>query len=248
MLHRMEARGNGSLLPTGRRGVWRRPPRTVPRSRRPRLWRSPEAIYTAALVLAISSGPSLASVRSSVEIGQPDMTIPIVVLVAAPFAYGVALLATSRRGSRRVLSPVGYGTTPSVRVWLGLAIVLPVVLESIGAAFFVPPTPSGSSLWSAFFYFSPPGLVGIGCVLVGDVVSMRAIKATIVAGLAPTFVTSPDHLWWWDGSQWFGVPSVAPMHALHSPDGNYWWTGDLWYPMPALPPRKPRSSPSTSAA
>jgi hypothetical protein len=174
------------------------------------------------------------------------MTIPIAVLVAAAFAYGVALLATSRRGTRRVPSPVGYGTTPSARVWLGLAIVLPVVLGTIGAAFF-PPAADGPGAWTGFFYFSP-SLVGIGCVLVSYVVSMRPIKATIVAGLAPTFVTSPDHLWWWDGSQWFGVPSVAPLHALRSADGNYWWTGDHWYPMPALPPRRPRSSPSTSPA
>jgi hypothetical protein len=243
----MEARGRDSLPPTGRSGVWRRAPLTVPRSRR-RFWRSPEAICTAALVLAASSGPSLVSVRISVEIGQLAMTIPAVVLVAAPFAYGVALLATSRRGTRRVPSPVGYGTTPSVRVWLGLAIVLPVVLGSIGAAFFFPPTASDPGVWSALLYFAPPGLVGIGCVLVSYVVSMRPIKATIVAGLAPTFVTSPDHLWWWDGSQWFGVPSVAPLYALRSPDGNHWWTGDHWYPMPALPPRKPRGSPSPSAA
>jgi hypothetical protein len=141
---------------------------------------------------------------------------------------------------------VGYGTTPSARVWLGLAMVLPVVFGGIGAGFF-PPAADGPGVWTGFFYFSP-GLVGIGCMLVSYVVSMRPIKATIVAGLAPTFVTSSDHLWWWDGREWFGVPSVAPLHALRSPDGNYWWTGDLWYPMPALPPRRPRSSPSPSAA
>lgn len=245
MLARMEARGHGSLLPTGRRGVWRRPPLTVPRGRRPRFWRSPQAIFMAALVLATSSGPYLASMRSSVEIGQPAMMIPMVVLVAAPFAYGVALLATSRRGTRRVPSPVGFGTTPSARVWLGLAIVLPIVLESIGAAFFFPATPSSPGVWPAFFV---PGLVGIGCILVSDVVSMRPIKATIAAGLAPTFVTWPDHLWWWDGAQWIGASAVAPPHALRSPDGNYWWTGDQWSPMPALAPRKPRRSPAASLA
>jgi hypothetical protein len=139
---------------------------------------------------------------------------------------------------------MGYGT-PGARVWLGLAIVLSGVLGGIAAGF-VPPAADDQG-WFAFFYFSPL-VVAIGCLLTAYLVSMRPIKATIVAGLAPTFVTSPDYLWWWDGRQWFGAPSVAPLDALRSPDGNYWWTGDHWSPMPAFPPRKPRRSPSTSAA
>jgi hypothetical protein len=232
----------------GRRGVWRRPPFTVPRGRRPNLWRSPRAYLRNAAPgeAVIASMWAAVLVRNSVDVGWTALVILTVLLVAPAFAYGVALLATSRSGAHRVLPPMGYGTAPSAGVWLGLAIVLSGVLGGIGATFFYQPT-AGDHVWWMFFFFAP-SVVAVGCLLTGYVVSMRPIKATIVAGLAPTFVTSPDHLWWWDGRQWFGVPSVAPLHALRSPDGNHWWSGDRWCPMPALPPRKPRGSPSASLA
>jgi hypothetical protein len=248
MLHHMEARGHGSLHATGQGGVWRRPPLTIPRSRRPSFWRSPKArLRNVAPGMAIAAGWGAPAVRGFVEIGWPIMAILTVALVAWPFGYGVALLATCRHGARRVPTPMGDNITVGARVWLGLALALPAVLGGIGAALFDDSPTVQDRGWFMFFFFAPV-VVAVGCLLVAYALSIRPLKASIVAGLAPTFVTSPDHLWWWDGAQWFGVSSVAPPHALRSPDGNYWWTGDHWNPTPALPARKPRRSPSASLA
>lgn len=246
LLHRMKTGGHPKQIPTRRRGVWRRPPITIPPGRRPSLRRSPKAyLRSAALGLGMASGYGAASVRGFIEVGWPVMAMLTGVLAAGPFVYGIALLATSRHGTRRVPSPMGDRITVGTRVWLGLGLVLPGVLGSIGAVFVLPSADSHG--WFAFFAFAPC-LVAVGCVLIAYVLSIRPIKATIVAGLAPSFVTSPDHLWWWDGTAWFGVPSVAPLHALRSVDDNYWWTGDRWCPMPALPPPRPRGSPWASMA
>ena len=70
MLPRMEAWRRRSQIPTGWRPLWRRPPFTVPRGRRPTFWRSPTArLRAVAPGLAITSGWAALSVRGFVEIG-----------------------------------------------------------------------------------------------------------------------------------------------------------------------------------
>jgi hypothetical protein len=115
--------------------------------------------------------------------------------------------------------------------------VLPAALAVVVAAVVVPTADNDGRF--ALLYFSPL-VVALACLLTGYVVSVRPIRAAILGGRAPAWVTSPDRRWWWDGTYWFGVSAVAPPSALRSPDGNYWWTGDGWSPLPALPPRKPR--------
>ncbi len=240
MMWRMQTMGHPNQVAAGGpHKVWHWPSMAVPRGRRPGLRADPGAYVCAcAPGFAMASGVFAYSEAQLVRLGQPlAVASPAMVIIPGLFAYGFALVATARRGTPLIPTPLGYGSGASSRLWLGLAMVLPALLAVLGATFVLRSPDQGR--WFLLVSISPL-VVAVACLIVGYVVAMRPVRAAILAGRAPTYVTSPNRQWWWDGTYWFGVSSAVPPRALRSPDGNYWWTGEGWSPMPPLPPKKPR--------
>jgi hypothetical protein len=195
---------------------------------------------------AMISASEIAFVRASLapgldpfSPGLDPIAIALSVLLLGLFGYGVAVLVTSRTGNR--LTPLTYFTaTQSARLWFGLAIVLPVLI-GIALAALLPPSFGLSALYNPLVFVAPYP-IGLGCLLLAYLTSSRPTKAAVVAGTAPSFMTSSDGLWWWDGSRWLPTLGVSPENALRSADGNYWWSGSRWFAMPPWPPKISRRS------
>jgi hypothetical protein len=167
-------------------------------------------------------------------------------------AYGAAFILTARRPWPT--KPEGFWggltATPAAKLWFGLAFALP---ESFawGILSWLHPT-STATQYLAILWFLAPGTFLV-CAFVAHAYSIRDVKRTILAGLAPSYVMSPDGGWWrngdtwasvtdriwWNGSAWVNAAAAVPEDALRSPDGNYWWTGTSWC---AMPPRTRRTS------
>ena len=238
----MEARA-GVRLPAGD-GGWRRPPWSTPSGRRPRyrhLLRT--RLGLEALYVSSWSGTFFAGTRASWTLADlRPFAIFLSSIAGLAFAYGIAVVLTSRRRGRGLVPAwQGLNVNPGARAWFGLAIILPLMIGGVGVLFFEPESSARSQILFTVFFFAP-SVIAAGCVLLSRAWSYREIKKTIVSCVAPSYVMSHDHFWWWDGTQWASASAVAPSQALRSPDGNYWWTGRDWCALPPFPWRTPKES------
>jgi hypothetical protein len=243
----MDAETHPGLAPPGAR--WRRVPWKVPTGRRPRFWPSvPHALVFGALFGSVDAAP-MVRVAAAV-LGTPYVAVDVTMAVLAT-AYGLAFIVTARKPHRGQSDGYWQGitATPAAKIWFGLAFVIPEsVAWGISSWLFpgVGPTVYGAILWGL------PAGIFVVCVIVALSYSNRDVKRAILAGLAPSYVMSPDGTWWrkadtwlsvtdrvwWNGNAWVSAVATAPDNALRSPDGNYWWTGSAWC---AMPPRARRS-------
>jgi hypothetical protein len=238
----------GLVAPPGAR--WRRVPWKVPTGRRPRFWPSvPHALAYGALIGSLVSAPTVRV--SAAVLGTPYVAVDVTLAVLAT-AYGLAFIATAGRPhpGRTDAYWQGLTATRAGSLWFGLAFVIP---ESVawGISSWLFPT-SSPTVYQAILWWLPAGIFVV-CVVVAHSYSTRDVKRTILAGLAPSYVMSPDGGWWrngdtwasvadrnwWNGSAWVSAAAAVPEDALRSPDGNYWWTGSAWC---AMPRRARRSS------
>lgn len=237
--------GIGTRPPVSPATAWRRPPLSVPEGRRPSFSQSVRiGLGAGAFIFALNGTGTLFPMVSAAPSDALPFIIPTVAatVAAALFwvAYAIMLTASALKG-RRPSGPAALGLdgNPAATVWFALGVLAPLL---IGYPFSWLYRPSAaSSLVAAMEYFGP-FLIAVVCFSIAFALRNRDIKRAVLAGLAPTFLTSPDRRWWWDGSQWVGVSAVDPPQALHSPDGNYWWSGEAWLPLPRRPPKRPSRS------
>lgn len=222
----------GSGVVGSRGSVWRRPPWSIPRGRRPGIrQRALDALIFCALMASWVGGAAQAYEPRAYQ-------VVYFTAVAIAVAYGVTAIGLA---GRRRLKPViwaGLTSTPAASRWYGLAFVAPALLGLSIALFFYPLSDAG---WVqarfALAYWAAPGTYA-ACLLLARALSNAAVREAIVGGFAPMYFTSPVGGWWWNESTWVNSADAAPEGALRSPDGNYWWTGDAWL---AMPPRRRRS-------
>ena len=237
----------GLVAPPGAR--WRRVPWKVPPGRRPRFWQVlPYALSVGALIGSVGAAPTV-RVTATV-LGAPYVAVDVAMAVLAT-VYGLAFIVTARRPHRMKSDGLlGLTANPAGKLWFGLAFVIPELL-AWGISSWLFPL-SGPDVYQAILWWLPtvPFFV---CIFVALSYSNRDVKRTVIAGLAPSYLMSPDGTWWrnadtwmsvadrnwWNGSAWVSAVAAVPEEALRSPDGNYWWTGSAWC---ALPPRARRSS------
>jgi hypothetical protein len=155
------------------------------------------------------------------------MQIARVVASVVVVAYGILLILTAYRQHHPLIwHASGFDANPVSTIWYGLAFVLPVVL--VYGSTLLLPTHAGEGFW----WFAWPVVFAL-CVIRARAASMRQIKKIIVSGLAPSYPTSPDGSWWWDGTTWLRVSAAIPADAVRSPDDGYWWTGVDWLKVPS---------------
>ena len=237
----------GLVAPPGAR--WRRVPWKVPPGRRPRFWQVlPYALSVGALIGSVGAAPTV-RVTATV-LGAPYVAVDVAMAVLAT-AYGLAFIVTARRPHRMQSDGLlGLTANPAAKLWFGLAFVIPESLAWGSSSWLFPL--SGPNVYQAILWWLPtvPFFV---CIFVALNYSNRDVKRTVIAGLAPSYLMSPDGTWWrnadtwmsvadrnwWNGSAWVSAVAAVPEDALRSPDGNYWWTGSAWC---AMPPRARRPS------
>ncbi len=239
---------SGLVAPSGAR--WRRIPWAIPTGRRPRFWRTvATALPFGALWGSIGAAPTVGD--TAAVLGTPYVAVDVAMAVLAT-AYGVAFIVTARR--RWPTKPDGFWigliATPAAKIWFGLSFVIPEVL-AWGITSWLHPTSLATEYLAPLWFLAPVAF--LVCTFVAYAYSNRDVKRTIRAGLAPSYLMSPDGIWWrnadawmsvtdrvwWNGSAWVSATAAVPDNALRSPDGNYWWTGSAWC---AMPPRARRSS------
>jgi hypothetical protein len=222
---------------------WRRVPWTVPNGRRPRFWRGlPHALATGGLFGSVAAAPTVGDTAAVLGVPFVAIDVTMAVLVAA---YGLAFIVTARR--RHLGQSDGYmlamTATPVAKLWFGLAFVIPESLAWGVSSWLFPTT--ASSVYGAILWWLPAAAFVV-CMFVAYAYSNRGVKRMVLAGLAPSYVMSPDGTWWrhadtwmsvtdrvwWDGNAWVSATAAVPDDALRSPDGNYWWTGSGWCAMP----------------
>ncbi len=238
-LSSMEAHGGVHLPASG--GGWRRPPWSTPGGRRPRFRQALRSgTRVDAVYVAVISGMYLTNAKTFWALERP-FSIFSVGIGGLAFGYGITVILTSGRRGGVVPAWLGLNVNPGARAWFELAIVLPLLIGGLGALFFEPGPSARSQILFTVFFFAP-AVIAAGCVLLSRACSYREIKKAIVSCVAPSYVMSHDHFWWWDGAQWASASAAAPSQALRSPDGNYWWTGRDWCALPPFPSRMPKAS------
>ncbi len=232
------------------RARWRRVPWRVPTGRRPRFWpRVPHALAYGVLLASLFEAPA-ARVTAAV-LGTPFVAVDVTLAVLAT-AYGLAFIVTAGRPhpAQSHVFWQGLTATPAAKLWLGMAFVIPESLAWGVSSWLFPTT--GPTAYGAILWWLPASTFVV-CLFIANAYSNRDVKRTILAGLAPSYVMSPDGTWWrnadtwmsvtdrmwWNGNVWVSATAAVPDNALRSPDGNYWWTGSAWC---AMPPRAQRSS------
>ena len=223
----------------------------MPPGRRPRFWAGlPYALSLGALFGSVVNAPTVRD--AAAVLGAPYVAVDVAMAVLAT-AYGLAFVVTARRPHPRQPDGsylLGITATPASRFWFGLSFVIPESL-AWGISSWLFPT-LGPDLYQTILWWLP-AVTFIVCIFVAYAYSNRDVKRTILAGLAPSYVMSPDGTWWWNadtwmsvtdrvwwnGNAWVSAKAAVPDNALRSPDGNHWWTGGAWC---AMPPRARRSS------
>ena len=166
--------------------------------------RSGSELGVDAVYVAVISGMYLTNAKTFWALERP-FSIFSVGIGGLAFGYGITVILTSGRRGGVVPAWLGLNVNPGARAWFGLAIVLPLLIGGLGACSSEPGPSARSQILFTVFFFAP-AVIAAGCVLLSRACSYREIKKAIVSCVAPSYVMSHDHFWWWDGAQWASAP------------------------------------------